>query len=80
MDLGDYHRSKLKSGQVMVYANRFRPLSQEKINQKDARLNAESSEVQSGKLGKHSPHSIIKDKLRTGSRIYDLRIFQLTMS
>ena len=29
----------------MEYANRFRPLSQEKVNEKDARLNAENSEI-----------------------------------
>ena len=58
----------------MEYANRLRPFSQEKVNEKDARLNAKSSEVHSDKLGKHSPHSIIKDKLGICSRIYGLGI------
>lgn len=72
MDLGGYHRSQLKSGQVVEYANRLRSFFQE--NDKDARLNAERSKVHFDKLGKHSPHSIIKDKLGPYSRRYGLRI------
>lgn len=54
----------------MVYANGFRPLSQEKVKEKNARLNAENSEIQSGRPNKHSPYSTAKDKPRTHSRIY----------
>lgn len=46
----------------MAYANGFRPLSQEKVKEKNARLNAENSEIQPGRPNKHSPYSTAKDK------------------